>query len=112
MLRFYKENPMNVLEKLETAMKTKTPPHQPTQGKWGWYLCCYDTYQKLRLLNYLWLLARKNQAAADRYFDKLPCNRVIRKRNGTILATPEQMPEPKNPILFWRNSEKKDAWLV
>ena len=98
--------------KLTEALATTTPPHEVCEGKFGWYPCCRETYKKLKLLNFLLLLSKRQEAAQERYYRKLPQNRVIRKQNKVKLEKPIPLPEPVEPFLFSLNAEKKDAWMV
>jgi hypothetical protein len=102
---------MNV-EKRLMDLNTPTPSHEVSQSKWGFYPCCWQTYQKLRVLNFLGLLCLRQEAAYERWARKLPGNRVIRKQGKVLLEKPIPIPEPKSPALFNIGAEKKDQWKV
>ena len=83
--------------------KTKQETHE---SRWGFHSCSYETYQKLRKLNYWSFLTKKAQARHDRWYRKEPQNRVIRKTlcnelgqkiGSEVVGT---APEPKVPDLF------------
>ncbi len=101
-----------LMNKLAEALTVPTPPHEVCEGKFGWYPCSRETYKKLKLLNFLLLLSKRQEAAQERYFRKLPQNRVIRKMNKVKLEKPIPLPEPVEPFLFSANAEKKDGWMV
>jgi hypothetical protein len=98
--------------KVTDVLACPTAPHEVTPGKFGWYPCSWQMYRKIKLLNFLLLLSKRQEAARDRYFGKLPHNRVIRKEGKVKLPKPIPIPEPLEPYLFLANAEKKDAWKL
>ncbi|MCI0639055.1 MAG: hypothetical protein L0Y72_20620 [Gemmataceae bacterium] len=70
------------------------------QGRWGYYPCSFDAFQKLKELNKLWEKAKRQRAAWQRWIRKLPHNRVSRprlcdERGRTIgYGSPIPLPEP------------------
>jgi hypothetical protein len=59
------------------ATETKNNVHE---GKWGFYPCDYQMYQKIRRLYGYYLLALRRVAEIERWKRKQPQNRVIRRR--------------------------------
>ncbi len=88
-----------LIAKLTEATSTPTVPHEVTDGKYGSYPCCRATYKRLKLLNFLLFMTKRQRAAEDRYYAKDPKNRVIRKQNKVKLDKPIPLPEPVEPFL-------------
>ena len=90
------------------------------QTRWGYVATDYETYQKLRRLQYLYLLSEKADARHWRWKRKEPQNRIERSwiRNGKgqkidcVKGNP--IPEPKSGYAkFWNDSDVKvkGRWL-
>lgn len=75
------------------------------KGRWGWYPCDYETYRKLKRLNFLAFQCLRRLGEHARWERKDPKNRVIRTRNGPRrdghpLLVVGPLPEPVlGPIL-------------
>lgn len=85
--------------------------HDAYKGRWGWHPCDYQTFQKLKLLNRQFVEAQHQVAAWNRWNNKLPHNRVIRKKirnaEGQVIGRApfgEPMPEPEFDPLFCRKA--------
>jgi hypothetical protein len=93
-------------------IKIETVPTEVHQSKWGYHPCDYETYQKLRKINYVRYLSIKMQAAWNRWRRKEPQNRVIRKwtRNADSQRTGYEIigprPEPERCPVF------SDKWSL
>lgn len=65
------------------------------QGRFGFYPCDYETYRKLKRLNFLLLKSRIQAAAQERWDRKQPQNRVIRYRVGKMNPVFSERPRPR-----------------
>ncbi len=70
------------------------------QSKWGFHPCDSEVFKKIKLLHKHYWIAKKKIAAWERWWRKLPHNRVIRKPNGLVLAKPLPMAEPVVPAIY------------
>lgn len=76
------------------------------QGKYGYYPCSYETYQKLKTLNKHFEKAQHQAACWDRWNNKQPQNRVVRRwtrdaqgrRNGFEIVGRAAEPEMVAPL--------------
>jgi hypothetical protein len=86
------------------------------KGRYGWYPCDWETFKKLKELNKALTKARHQKAAWERWYRKMPHNRVMRTKlkdsNGRTVgyAAPVPMPEPKLCPLFCEKYTKKVQW--
>lgn len=81
-------------------MTTQTQSTIAHQGRWGFHPCSYEDFKKIKLLHKHFWIAKKIQAAFNRYHAKQPQNRVIRKQKGVPLTKPLPMPEPWFPSIY------------
>src|SRR5262249_21733788 len=65
-------------------------------SRWGFHNSDYQTYRKLKVLNFLYLDPLRRAAAWQRWERKEPHNRVRRRKDGTR----EPLPEPAISPLF------------
>ena len=83
------------------------------KSRFGYHACDYATYQKVRKLNSLYCEAQKKFAAWQRWNNKEPQNRVIRKKirdsKGHVVGyqAPVPMPEPPMDSTFLHKRERK-----
>jgi hypothetical protein len=83
------------------------------KSKWGFHPCSYETYRKLRKLNALYGEALKQLAQWNRWNNKAPHNRVIRKKirdsKGHTVGYQAPIPwdEPEIDSIFLDRKEKK-----
>lgn len=96
-----------LLSKLEAAVACPTPPHEACKSRWGFHGASWETFQKLRLLNYLRLDGMTREANLARWEAKLPCNRVVRREGKVMLPKPVPIPMPKRSLLSGRSV----AWI-
>lgn len=72
------------------------------KGRWGYYPCSYETYRKLKRLNWLALQALKVDKQWNRWDAKMPHNRFFRKRikdeNGRVIGREWALDENGNKI--------------
>ncbi len=88
-------------------MKSMKTADYVVEGRFGFYPCDYDTYQKLRKIYGAYLRSLSQNANWLRWTNKQPQNRVIRRwkrdaqgrRCGCEIVGPR--PEPKVNPLFW-----------
>jgi hypothetical protein len=64
-------------------------------NRFGFYPCEYDTYRKLRRLNFLRLLSLRQDARYERWARKLPHNRILRKRGRVVYENGKTVPCPE-----------------
>lgn len=95
-----------------------TETQNVVQGRWGYYPCSYETYQKLRKLFGFYLKQRRMDAAHERWARKEPQNRVQRERikdaSGRVIGRRivGPLPEPpqmKVPISHWVEEDYRNA---
>lgn len=87
-------------------VRIETVATEAYKSKWGYHPCDYETYQKLRKINYVRYLSVKMQASWNRWRRKEPQNRVIRKwtknennqKTGYEIIGPR--PEPARCLVF------------
>jgi hypothetical protein len=70
------------------------------QGKYGFHTCSYEDFKKIKLLHKHYWLAKLAEGNHKRYYRKDPQNRVIRKQNKVLLATPIPLPAPFFPTVY------------
>ena len=87
---------------METMLESKV-----FQSRWGYHACDYETFIKLKRLNYLYFKALKMRARWERWDRKEPQNRVIRKwkrdslgrKIGREIVGPQSEPKTNNIFL-------------
>ncbi len=101
-------NETNVVQAVSTV---EQPVKDATvhQGRWGFYPCDYDTYRKLKRLNFLAIACHARTCEHARWERKEPQNRVWvsrpakgtpGRRAATVVLGPKQEPV-KGPIKDW-----------
>lgn len=70
------------------------------QSRWGFHPCCHQDFLKIKLLHKHYWLAKIAEAAYNRYYNKQPQNRFIRKQNKILLTNPIPMPVPFFPAVY------------
>ena len=76
---------------------TETIAHK---SRWGFHSCSHEDFKKIKLLHKHYWKAKIAEAAHQRYYRKLPHNRVIRKMNKIVLSKPIPMPVPFFPAVY------------
>jgi len=82
------------------ATMTETTTGNVHKSRWGFHPCSYEDFRKIKLLHKHYWLAKIAEAAHERYYRKLPHNRVIRKMNKIVLEKPIPMPVPFFPAIY------------
>jgi hypothetical protein len=84
-------------------------------SRWGFHNSDYQTYRKLKALNFLYLEALRRAAAWQRWHRKEPHNRVSRRKDGSRTPLPEP---PLSPLFskkvqmitnFWKGKFVKEG---
>lgn len=70
------------------------------KSRWGFHPCSYSDFKKIKLLHKHFWLAKYAEGAYKRYYNKLPQNRMILKRNKILLTTPIPMEVPFFPAIY------------
>ncbi len=70
------------------------------QSKRGYHSCNFEDFKKIKLLHKHYWIAKRREAAHQRYVRKQPQNRVIRKQNKILLTKPIPMPVPFFPAIY------------
>jgi hypothetical protein len=95
---------------LSDEVKSDTTTHK---SRWGFHACSYQTYRKLRFLNFWYIESLKKAAAWERWNRKATQNRVIRKKlrdsqgNCVGYAGPVPQDEPKISTTFTERTLKR-----